>query len=344
MFATISKTYADIVNLTIFRRTHLNWLSITAFIFLSFVLASRTLYTSPDDIHYIMYFSSEEVSLFANIWAYVLEEPLWLHYSTFMGHLFGPELALRITIFISSLLFLVACNKLTKGSWKFILLVFIIDYSLATLLYFIQIRTGLALSLFLIMAAFGASPIIAAIIVSSIHTSFLVVIPFTILAYCTKRSKYILIISLLAIIIAVFYLKDFMAIINLGRRTQIYEMVKTTNTFFYVYSLLQFSIVALVYKRLKKDARLLYWFHLSLLFFTCAICMTFLHEAAIRLLFISNTIIFIILGANINTKLGKIGCTCWIVLLLFVIVNQLINGDFSADSWITRWGMILAGD
>ncbi|SOH03405.1 hypothetical protein KSMBR1_0894 [Candidatus Kuenenia stuttgartiensis] len=327
--------------LDLFGLRQTTWLAMVFFVGVSLILARRTLYTAPDDLSYIKYFEGTNFTILTDWWSYVLEEPLWSTYASFMGEIFGAETSLRITIFFSSLMFLVANNKLTRGAWIFILFAFVIDSTLSTQMYYNQIRQGFALSVFLMMVAGGLSPFLGAVVASTIHTSFIFVIPCAIAAVVARRSNIRLIAILLAVGLYVFYLNRIMGSIDFGRRSESYELKGKVNVFFYAATVLQNGLIFFLLKNKSSDDQQEFWFRFSLIFCTFAICMTLIHAAAGRLMYIANALVAILLGLNLKRERGKITAIVWFLLLFALLINEGRKGGFGSDTWFGRWYLIL---
>ena len=319
----------------------INWISVLIFFAISIILAGRVLYIAPDDQNYISYFEGYSGSIVTNVWLYFLSEPLWTSYARFVGNLFGPEMGLRLTIFFSSFIFLIASNKLARGAWIFVFLVFVLDYSLAPLMYYIQIRQGLALSVFLIIVATGFNPILGAIVASTIHSSFIVVIPCAIVAGVWIRSKIWIWAIFFSIAILVLYLNKTMGDIDLGRRSENYDLKNATNIFYYLTYFIQFGVAFYFLYNKQATEQERSWYRFSLIFFSFSICLTFVHEAATRLLFFADVFVMILLGANIRKRRAKIGALIWLLMLFLIMMNQNIKGGFGPETWYGRWKEIL---
>ncbi len=327
--------------LCVFGVRQTTWLAVIVFVGMSMILAGRMLYTAPDDESYIAYFEGKNSILLTNTGPYLLEEPLWLAYASSMGSIVGTETALRITIFLGSFLFLAASGKLARGAWIFIFLAFITDVTLATQMYYNQIRQGFALSVFLVMMAGGLHPFFGAVVASAIHASFLAVIPCIIAAAVIRRSKMRLAAILFAVGLSVFYLNRLMGDIDLGRRSVIYAFEGNLNVFFYALAISQYGLIFFLLKQKHPDDQQEFWFCFSLIFVTLAIGLSLIHEAGGRLMYIANALMAILIGLNLRRTQAKIGAVVWLLLLLMVLLNEGRKDNFGPDSWLGRWVLIL---
>ena len=315
------------------------WLSVVFFAGISLVLAGRTLYTAPDDENYIARFEGTNFTFLGGWWSYVLEEPLWASYAPIMGGIFGSEPAMRITIFFSAFIFLIGSGKLTRGAWMFVLLVFILDDVFATQMYYNQIRQGFALSIFFGMVALGLSPFLGAVMASAIHTSFLFVIPCAIAAHIVKRSNIRLIAVLLTAIASVYYINTLIDTIDFGRRN--YELTGKLNIFFYVLITLKYGSIFAILKYKFPDEQEDFWFRFSLIFTILALCLTLIHEAMGRLMYLADALVTILIGLHLKRNRTKIGALVWMLFLLAISINEGRRSGFGPDSWFGRWVLIL---
>jgi EpsG family len=323
------------------------WLGIIVSVAISLVLACRNLYIAIDDENYIAYFTytfDPLSDLKDGWWRFVLNEPLWLSYCSIMGNAFGAEFALRITIFFSSLMFLVASGNLTRGAWLFIFVAFVIDGSLATQMYFNQIRQGFALSIFLTIIACGLTPLWGAVVASMVHSSFLLVIPFLLIALIIRKFNINWIIAIIIVIISFFLIKSVAPDIDLGRRSETYEFKSDLTIFFYLISVIQYGSILLFFFRQKYfyDETQLFWLHLTLIFFLFVILMTFIYEASGRLMYLENAFMIIVIGLNFERKQVKVIAMFWLLLLLALNLNEARKvSDIHSDTFFDRLEIIL---
>ena len=313
------------------------WLPLFLFMCISLLLAARPMYTAIDDQNYVAYFAHGSSEAFTDWWSYVLSEPLWLKYCDFMGNFFDSVSALRITIFLSSLMFLIACNKLTRGEWIFVLCAFIIDNTLATQMYYNQIRQGLALSVFLMFVAWDISPVLGAIVASAIHTSFISVIPCALAVTCTKRTYTVL----PGILLITYYLKGVLGSIDFGKRAM-YTLGGALNFKFYLNILAPYGITFYLLRN-QQDKRQKFWYRFALFFVTFAFSLSLIHEAASRLIYFTNAFVLILIGLDIKSKKAKICAVIWFLILLEAIVLEGYKTGFDSNSWYGRWELILNG-
>jgi EpsG family len=322
------------------------WLWVLLAIGISLILATRQIYIARDDENYLNYFLAIDDG-FSNLnddwWHFVLEEPLWRLYASNMGNIFGVVHALRITIFFSSLMFIVASGNITRGAWLFVFLVFVIDDCLASQMYYNQIRQGLALSIFLTIIAIGLSPFWGAVVASLVHSSFLLVIPFYLMSLVIKKFNVSWVIVITVVIISTYLIKSVAPDLDFGRRTDIYELKGKLNIFSYLVAGFQFGSVFLFFFRQKYfyDETQLVWLNFSLFFFIVAICLTMIHEEAGRMMYLERAFMMIVIGMNFERKRVKIIALFWLLFLFAGDINEARKVSSNDDTFFDRWSLIL---
>jgi hypothetical protein len=323
-----------------FARLHLKlWGIGVAFIIVSLVLGLRSLHITPDDESYLAYFEAVKFPIiFDNLLFILIEEPLWSLYTSWLGSVIGAENALRLTIFASSLMFLIASTRLTRGAWLFLLLIFILDSNLATQMYYNQIRQGVALSVFLFLIAYKIDIRLAAGFAGTLHSSFLIVFLAAVVARVV-RVRGMIFFSILYVIV-VYYLKARIGDLDLGRRTEMYDIKGNLNVFYYLSIFVQYAIALFLTRPKRHDKYASSWYQFTLLFLAVTVPLTFLHEAAGRLMYLASAFAGMSIGMNLHQKKARIGAVIWIFILIFIIVNEGRKLGFNEDTWLGRWILI----
>lgn len=314
------------------------------FVALALVLASRALYTAPDDVNYIAYFEGTYWTQLTNSWwIYPVEEPLWSLYATSVGNVFGPESALRATIFLSALGFLYASNRLSRGAWLLVVLLFVVDEVLATQMYYNQIRQGVALSVFLLVAVLGGGLLWAALVATVVHSSFFVLLVSVLAALLVRKDYLIFLFILPATLVGVLLAQSFLDDFDLGRRAATYEFAGALNMNYYVVALLQYGLtLSLVRPASGNDDSEQIWYRVTVIFTILALSITMIHEAGARLMYISNALVLILLGQNLWRWRAVLATLFWIVALVFHQLNAAFKLSFGdEDTGIGRWWLIL---
>ncbi len=308
-------------------------------------MSSRNLFTSPDDLDYVNAFARltplpDDLLL--------LSEPLWLAYTNFLAILFDPEICLRITIFIANMLFLSCFAALTRWNTLYVLVVFVFNLYLATLFYYIQIRVGLAIGVFLLLLIFGARPIIAALVCAMLHSSFLVIVLAIIFArvFGGDRTRRLLGLTIGLFAILILSLSDsasnVISDINLGRRDGVYASERVGNVNFYIISVALFLLCVPGMKQWIARGKTAKPMTTELVaFYLLAVASSLVNEAGVRLVVMAN--VFAIIHLCSGEKVGRSYFLPAIVSAsqILLVLNEYAKGDFGPDSWFLRWTLIL---
>jgi hypothetical protein len=325
------------------------WLGLILSITISLILARRDMYIAIDDENYIAYFSviyEGFSNLIGNLkedwWNFLLNEPLWLWYSSSMGKIFDAESALRITIFFSSLMFMAASGCLTRGAWLFIFFWFVINSSLATQMYFNQIRQGLALSIFLTIITIGLSPFWGAAVASLVHSSFLFVFTCLLISLIIRKFNISWIITLIAIILSTYLFKSIAPDIDLGRRSA-YEFKSERTIYYYLATVLPYGLVLVGFfgRKYFYDEKQIFWLYLTSVYFLFTTCLTFIHEEAGRMVSLYHAFLMIVIGLNLESKRVKIIALSFLLFILAGNINEARKDSNANDTFFDRWSSIL---
>ena len=313
------------------------------FLVLALVLASRALYTAPDDINYIAYFEGTYWTQLANSWwTYFVEEPLWSLYATSAGSVFGPEGALRATIFLGVLGFLYASSRLSRGAWLLVVLLFVVDEVLATQMYYNQVRQGVALSVFLLVAVFGGGLLWAALVATVVHSSFFVLLASVLAAHLVRKDYLVFLFVLPATFVGAVLVQSFLGDFDLGRRAATYEFAGALNMNYYIVALLQYGLTLFLVRAASGNDSEQLWYRVTVIFTILALAITVIHEAGARLMYISNALVLILLGQNLWRRPAVLGTLLWITALLFHQLNAAFKSGFDdEDTGLGRWWLIL---
>jgi hypothetical protein len=321
--------------------------ALIAFFLLALILAVRALYTAPDDAFNLAYFDSSAVPDTSDIhswWLYWIEEPIWKLYAYVIGSVLGPEWALRTTIFIGAFAFLYSGSSLAHGGSRasaLVLLAFLIDVSFATQMYYNQVRQGFALSVFMTVAAVGGGPILGAALASGIHSSFLVLLPCALATRITARSHLLFLAVLFALIMAVVLLKENLAFIDIGRRSEVYNFAGKLNWKFYLVGIPQYVLTIYLARKRFKDNGWQQWFQMTTMFVTASFGISIIYEGGSRLMYIASALVLILLAKNIRKKRVLIASAFWISILILDVAHQAFERNLFGDNWIDRWALIL---
>jgi len=312
---------------------------------LALILTLRPMYVALDDLNYVNYFSGEywRVIDTGNYWLALIEEPIWLAYTSVLGAILDPEIAVRVTIFVSVCLFFFSLNRLAPQAYLFIFLAFLICDQLAVQLYFNQIRQGLALSLFLLVLALTNSPAArfgGTLVASLVHTAFLAVAPVVLIARLVKHPMYRLAIGSLVAIGLLILAQTVAPNIEWGRREAIYEFGRKFNFNYYIFILVEFAPIFILTGVFRHGGWKDDLYYVTLVYFILAFGVTLINEVGGRLMYFSTAFVVVLIGINFRFKQGKIAAIYWLVLSLFYVLYEGTKlADY--DSWSGRWSLIL---
>lgn len=311
---------------------------------LSALLAARQIPLTNDDANYIAYFSNRDAFEAPTLWRWILEEPLWRVGSSALGSVLGPFTAYRVVIFLSVLGFFFAGHRLGA---PLILLAFffILNQQLATYLYMLAIRQGVATTIFLILLSTPLGPLGACLIAALVHSTFLLLLPGALIAQLitARRFRWAGVVaagmaSLLAAMMANGSLDGVLNSIDLGRRGLMYSRTSMLNVNFFILSSVQYGLV-LWLARDGKDK-----------FFVITACMM----AATMVVVGSNGVFArssLSLDAILVIYLSKKYLHRPARLAMFVFVLALLFGHYSTSknalstnaSWSSRWYLLVQG-
>ena len=315
-------------------------------VIISLLMSSRELYTSPDDLDYVNSFARFTPLPYDVL---LLSEPLWILYSEVMSSFLDPELCLRTTIFIANFLFLLSCTLLLNWNFLFVIILFIFNLYLATLFYYIQIRVGLAISIFLLLLHFKVRPVIAALICSTIHSSFIAMAFAAVGGMIFSATRGVRLLGLLyaisAILLVIFIDNPGLIAsnIDLGRREGVYAFERISNFNFYLISFLQFFLAApYIVQWIKNGDSENRYTTLFVAYFSIAILISMVNEAGIRLVAMANIFMMINLGIGAVNKQERLFLGLSALTQIFLVGTQFMKGDFGVDSWFLRWILILS--
>jgi hypothetical protein len=158
-----------------------------------------------------------------------------------------------------------------------------------------------------------------------------------------RRSRAVFGLTLVLVALVVALTGSLIELLDLGRRTATYEATGTSNFNFYFIAFVQYAIVAWVVWPNYSDKQVGDQFRMNSIFFVLAIGLSFFHETAVRLVFMSHALSVTNLGACASTRRGRWGMGTWVVLLVLLIAVETARSGNDPDAWIRRWGAILFG-
>lgn len=311
------------------------------FICCAILLASRPLYVAIDDENYLNYFRGLNVVLVRHWYQYIFSEPLWSSYAKILGVISGPDFALRITLFTSVILFLYSASKLSKGSWGFIIIFFLISNQMATQMYFNQIRQGFALSLFLLLMVLAVPGVLSAIIAATVHSSFLLVVPCVVASKYSQKNSLYLIFSLIGIIVSAILIKNFSEFVYIGRRTTEYAFSGTLDYKYYISNCAQLILIFWFMRGSDHSSREEFWFIFSLIFSVASLAATFVFSAGARFMYLDHAFIAVMIGRKIPGPRSIMAAVVFLFVPVIFQVHKSLSGVDYDHSWLGRWSVLI---
>jgi hypothetical protein len=322
------------------------------FVLVALLLSSRQLYIALDDAAYLDYFANNtywagvKSSEDWNWWKYLIEEPLWNIYSAWLGEAVGAETAFRVTIFASTFLYLTSASRLSDGGYKMTLLLFALQPHIGMQMYFNQIRQGAALSVFLALVAFLSIQswkriAIAATAASLIHSSFILLICIAPM-YVMRPWPRVLIATLgVAMIVAVSQYVNIFAMIDIGRREQLYTSAGAVNANFYIVTILTYVAIFYVLAPSQKNINVSEWYFLSFLIAAAAVGASAVHEAAARFVYLAEAVICVLVARNVRTQNGIVALAIWLLVIVALIISEYKYNAFGQLGVFHKWEQVI---
>lgn len=319
---------ADVKNIPL-----INTIATLIFLGLAIILSTRDLGVAKDDYNYLNHFYYTRYVEGGNFLLYLIEEPLWRLYTSSITLIVQPENALRITLFISSALFLLCVNRVNVRLFLIVALVFVLHEDFATQMYFNQLRQGLALSLFLFFSIYGKRPLVGGILAVLIHSSFIFPLILTVLITRVDSIKWIIMYSLVGIM--VLYLSvGLLNTLDLGRRTETYSFEGEFTVNFYIYTFVRYFPLLLLVQFYGYKNKYSFWYKLALVSFIIIVPFTLLHNAAGRLMYYVSAFFLLMILEQHKSLAGKLGL---IYYLMFIMIEIL----FFESTVFSDWQLIL---
>jgi hypothetical protein len=211
------------------------------FLGISYLMASRDLGVSKDDFAYLNHFMGERNTFEYGNLSWFLSDPLWSAYTSNIGFWLGEEIGYRITIFLSTFLYLFFAFKFTR-SFTFTLSLFFLTFELIAQLFFNQIRQGFAISILLssfYLNSIGKRKFSFAILLIApfIHfSSFIIVV----LYFLSTQKRFVFWntfsknLNLILLLILIFFINKYINIDNFFQEKN-YELIRQSFTLnFYI--------------------------------------------------------------------------------------------------------------
>jgi len=162
------------------------------------------------------------------------EEVLWQAWATLLGTLLDPASAVVLTVCVLNLLIVLAVMRLPNPAFPLVIWILVpVGFAVTGLL---QLRQGLALAVLLYVSLRMNRPVLGTLIAATIHTTFALAIPFSMIAWLSGR-RHLLALSLAVVVAsATAYLGAVLFELFGGRRLEIYDVSQgETNSILYVF-------------------------------------------------------------------------------------------------------------
>ena len=172
------------------------------------------------------------------------EEILWRVWATVLGLVLSPALAVVVTVCVLNLLVVLSIARLSDPVLPLIIWILVpVGFAVTGLL---QLRQGFAFAVMLYMALRMNRPVLGTLIAAMIHTTFVLALPFAVIAWLCDRRPFLALLLVIALASVAAYLGGMLFETFGGRRVQIYNANEAeTNSILYVFGGLLCSLPSL---------------------------------------------------------------------------------------------------
>jgi len=172
------------------------------------------------------------------------EEILWQAWATALGFVLSPALAVVVTVCVLNLLVVWSVARLANPVLPVIVWMLVpVGFAVTGLM---QLRQGFAFAVMLYIALRMNRPVLGTLIAATIHTTFVLALPFSIIAWLCGRRQFLALLLVIALAFVAAYLGSMLFETFGGRRVQIYNANEAeTNSILYVFGGLLCSLPSL---------------------------------------------------------------------------------------------------
>ncbi len=156
------------------------------------------------------------------------EEGLWQVWATVLGGLFEPSTAVVVTASAISILLGLAVLRLPDPVLP-LLIWFLLPVGFAAI-GLLQLRQGFAFAVMMYIALRLERPVLATLLAAMIHSTFVLVVPFAVVAWLCRRRYWLAVVVTVALAIAIAYVGSMLFELFGGRRLKIYSADDTEAT------------------------------------------------------------------------------------------------------------------
>jgi hypothetical protein len=180
------------------------------------------------------------------------EEVLWQVWATVLGFVLSPALSVIVTVCVLNLLVALSVVRLPNPVFPLIVWMLVpVGFAVTGLL---QLRQGFAFAVMLYVALRMNRPVLGTLIAAMIHTTFVLVLPFSLIAWLCGRRQLLALLLVVGLAFVAAYLGGVLFEMFGGRRLHVYDVNEAeTNSILYVFGGLLCSLPAL-YRLLSTDA------------------------------------------------------------------------------------------
>lgn len=309
---------------------------------LSALLAARHIPLTNDDANYVAYFSSKDAFQAPSLWRWILQEPLWRVGSSTLGAVLGPFAAYRAVLFLSALGLFVAGRRL-GAPLLLLAFFFILDQQLATYLYMLAIRQGVATTVFLVLLATPLGAIGACLVAALIHSAFLVLLPGVLIAQLITARHFrwagVLaagVAGIVAVTMLTGYLDGFLLSLDLGRRGTLYSRTAFLNVNFFLVASMQYGLVLWLARDVNDRL-----FILTISIVAAALVMMGVNGMFARVALSMDALVVIYLCKHYRRRGAQIAMLVFVATLLVGHYSTAKNAIATNASWAARWSLLL---
>jgi len=195
---------------------------------------------------------AEESSLKSVIIGVFSEEILWQVWASALGFVLSPPSAVLVTVCVLNLLVVLSVARLADPMLPLVIWILVpVGFAVTGLL---QLRQGFAFAVMLYIALRMNRPVLGTLLAAMIHTTFVLALPFAIIARLCGLRQLLALLLVVALAFAAAYLGGMLFEMFGGRRLQIYNANEAgTNSILYVFGALLCSLPSL-YRLLTTEA------------------------------------------------------------------------------------------
>jgi hypothetical protein len=172
------------------------------------------------------------------------EEVLWRVWATALGLVLSPPTAVLVTVGVLNLLVVLSVARLSNPVLPLIIWILVpVGFAVAGLL---QLRQGFAFAVMLYVALRMNRPVLGTLIAAMIHTTFVLTLPFAIIAWLCGRRQFLALLLVAGLALAAAYLGGMLFEMFGGRRLHTYSVNQAdSNSILYVFGGLLCSVPSL---------------------------------------------------------------------------------------------------